>query len=115
MANRRPLCRINGRTIELPAGDTISGPNAFFTGVATLPALTLLLTASTTTFTVVPAILGDVLQVGDPITITPAADLPGGLNIAWARVVATNQVRIGLTANVAIALSTMTFSVAAPR
>ena len=55
MAARRPLCRIGGRNVELPAGDTVSGPNALFTGVATLPALTLLLAASTTTFTVVPA------------------------------------------------------------
>ncbi|GJD88161.1 hypothetical protein BHAOGJBA_1674 [Methylobacterium hispanicum] len=115
MAARRPLCRIGGRNVELPAGDTVSGPNALFTGVATLPALTLLLAASTTTFTVVPAVTGDALLAGEPITVTPAADIPAGLNIAWARVVATNQVRIGLTANVALALSTMAFSVVATR
>ena len=115
MAARRPLVRVDGRTRELPAGDTISGPNALFTGVATLPALTLLLAASTATFTVVPAVSGDALQVGEPIGVTPAGDLPAGLNIAWARVVAPNQVRIGLTANVALALSTMAFAVVAPR
>lgn len=39
----------------------------------------------------------------------------GGLDIAWARVAAPNQVRIGLTSTLAIALSTMTFTVVAAR
>lgn len=114
MALRRPLCRIGGILRELPAGDTLPS-NAIFTGTGTLPALTLLLTASTTTFTVAPVVSGDVLAVGEPITVTPAADLPNGLNIAWARVVAANQVRVGLTTTLALTLSTMTFTVVAAR
>lgn len=114
MALRRPLIRLGGILRELPAGDTLPC-NALFTGTATLPALTLLLTNSVATFTVAPLVAGDVLAVGEPITVTPAADLPGGLNLAWARVSAANQVRIGLTSTLAIALSTMTFTVVAAR
>lgn len=110
----RPLVASAGQPAELPSGDTLPC-NAIFRGTATLPALTLLLTNSTTTFTVTPVAAGDVLAVGEPITVTPGADLPGGLNIAWARVTAPNQVRIGLTSTLALALSTMPFTVVAAR
>lgn len=89
--------------------------NAIFAGTATLPALTLATATSTTTFTVTPVVSGDSLASGEPINVTPAGDLPNGLNIAWARVIATNQVRIGLTTTLALTLSTMTFNVVATR
>ncbi len=110
----RPLVLIGGDQRELPVGDTLPGP-AFFSGTATLPALSLVGLAGVTTFTVTPVVAGDVLAAGECIAVTPAARLPGGLNIAYALAVGANQVEIGLTATLAVGLSTMTFKVCALR
>lgn len=114
MTLRRPLVLIGGDQRELPVGDTLPG-NAFFTGTATLPALSLLGLAGTATFAVSPRVAGDALAVGECIAVTPAVALAGGLNIAWAIVVAPNQVQVGLTATLAVSLSTVVFTVCALR
>ena len=114
MVQRRPLCRIGGVNRELPTGDTLPC-NVFFNGTATLPALSLLGLAGATTFTVAPRLTGDVLSAGECITVTPAVALTQGLNIAYALVTATNQVQIGLSATVAVNLSTAVFTVCAHR
>ncbi|KIU36517.1 hypothetical protein SR39_06130 [Methylobacterium radiotolerans] len=114
MALRRPLVRIAGVTKELPVGDTLPC-HAFFTGSANLPLLTLLVGSGTSVVTVTPAVQGDSLAVGEPISVTPGAPLPAGLNIAYACVTAKNQVTIGFTAGVAIAGASMAWNVVALR
>jgi hypothetical protein len=114
MTLRRPLVLIAGDQRELPVGDTLPG-NAFFTGTATLPALSALGLAGSATFTVAPRVTGDTLAVGECITVTPAVALASGLNIAWAIVSGQNQVQVGLTATLAVSLSTVAFTVCALR
>lgn len=112
MARRAPLVRIAGVTKELPASDTI---NAFFDGAAVIPAITLLVGGTKSVFTVTPRQLGDKLNPGDVIWVTPATALTTGLNIAYAIVVAVNQVEIGFTSTIALGGNTVAFAIAAPR
>lgn len=114
MARRRPLVASNGQPVELPAGDTINA-NVFFAGTAPLPALTLLVLNGVSNFTVSPKLAGDALAAGECITVTPASALPAGLNISYAIATGTNTVQIGFSAPIAIAGSSMAFTVVAHR
>lgn len=114
MALRRPLCRINGVTKELPAGDTLP-THAFFTGSASLPAITLLVGNGVSTVTVAPRVSGDVLTVGEPITVTPGVPLPAGLNIAYAIATGPLTVQIAFSAAVAITVTSVSWTVVALR
>lgn len=114
MAIRKALVASAGRAVELPPGDTL-GINAFFTGTAALPALTLLVTTGISTVTVTPAVAGDSLAIGEVITVVPTSALPAGLNISYAVVTATNVVQIGFTATLAISLTSQSWRVCAHR
>lgn len=89
--------------------------NIAFSGAALLPALTLLIGSGVSTVTVTPRLTGDVLVPGDCITVTPASRLPAGLNVSYAIVADTNKVEIGFTAAIAVAGSSMTWTVVAHR
>lgn len=89
--------------------------NVAFTGTATLPALTLLVLNGVSNFTVTPKITGDALAAGECITVTPASALPAGLNISYAIATGANAVQIGFSAPIAIAGSSMGFTVVAHR
>jgi hypothetical protein len=104
----------DGLPQQLQPADT-TGINAFFTGTAALPALTLLITTGTSTLTVAPAVAGDSLAAGEVITVVPTTPLPAGMNISYALVTAANTVQIGFTATLAIALSSVTWRVCAHR
>ncbi len=115
MAARKPLVLGgDGLSQQLQPGDT-TGINAFFTGTAALPALTLLITTGTSTVTVTPAVAGDSLAVGEVITVVPTSALPAGLNISYAVATATNTVQIGFTATLAISLTSQSWRVCAHR
>lgn len=92
----------------------VRSTNAAFTGSANLPTLTLL-GSGTSTVTVAPKLVGDVLAVGECITVTPASALPAGLNVAYAIVTAANTVQIGFSALVAITGASMAWTVVAHR
>lgn len=115
MAARKALVLgADGLPQQLQASDTLNC-NVFFTGAALLPALTLLIGSGISTVTVSPKLTGDVLVPGDCITVTPASALPAGLNISYAVVTANNTIQIGFTAAVAIAGSSMSWTVVAHR
>lgn len=80
-----------------------------------LPTLTVLSLFGTVDLTVTPVVPGDALVIGEHISVVPAADLPGGLNISSARAISPTSVRIAFTAVVAVAGGTMSFSVVAHR
>lgn len=68
------------------------------------------------TLTVTPAVAGDALTAQDAITLQPAADLPAGINIAWAYPSANNTVRIGFTSSALISVAqTVAWTVLAHR
>lgn len=89
--------------------------NVFFSGSASLPILTLLVGNGTSTVAVTPKIAGDVLAIGECITVTPATALPAGLNISYAIVTALNTVQIAFSAPIAITGATMAWTVVAHR
>lgn len=65
---------------------------------------------------VTPAVTGDVLAAQESITLQPAADLPAGINVAWAYPSATNTVRIGFTSSALISVAqTVAWTVVAHR
>lgn len=104
MAPRLPLCRIDGATKELPPGDTLN-TNARFNGSAAVPAITLLGTSSVN-LDVTPVLTGDALAVGEPVNAyATAVDLPAGVVLGQARVIAKNRVKLTFSAVVAIAAS----------
>ena len=106
MAPRKPLVLGgDGLAQQLQSADTIAGPHAKFTGTTTTPFSISLGGTQTMTLTVAPVVTGDVLAVGEDITVQPTAALPGGINIAFAFVSATNQVAIGFTSSALISLS----------
>ncbi|GBU19362.1 MULTISPECIES: hypothetical protein [Methylobacterium] len=116
MAIRKPLVvGSDGLPQQLQAADTLN-ISARFTATATVPAIALLGTTSIT-FTVVPAITGDALAVGEPIDVyATGADLPAGLVIGQARVVAANSVKLTLYAILALSLAqAVAFTVVAHR
>ncbi|WP_449411115.1 hypothetical protein [Methylobacterium komagatae] len=116
MAARKPIViGADGLPQQLQAGDTISGPHAFFTGSANLPAITLLIGNGTSTFAVTPRVTGDVLVAGEPIVVSPGVALPAGLNIAYAIVTGQNTVQIAFSAAVAITVSSVAWTVVALR
>lgn len=94
----------------------LAGRHAKFTGsISTTFAISLGQT-QVMTLTVAPAVTGDVLAAQEPITIQPAADLPAGINIAWAYPSAPNTVRIGFTTSALIsAAQTVAWTVVAHR
>ena len=115
MAIRRPVVfGADGLQQQLQASDTLN-VNAFFTGTGNLPTITLLVLNGTSTITVVPKVSGDSLAAGEVITVTPASALPAGLNISYAIVTGTNTVQIGFSAAIAIASSSMAWTVVAHR
>lgn len=80
---------------------------AHFTALAKLPAITALQPVTLTLASLVPARAGDVLRKGEPVTVTPAAALPAGVNIAAAFVPADGTVAVQLTTGISIALGTV--------
>lgn len=95
----------------------VRSTNAIFTTPSTaLPAVTLLAPSSVTLTVFTPRVAGDALAAGEPITVTPSAALPGGLNVSYAIVTATNTVVIGLASTVSIAVgSSVAWTVVAHR
>lgn len=116
MAARKALVLgADGLPQQLQAGDTLS-THAKFTGTTSTAFSISLGQTQVMTLTVTPAVVGDVLAAQDAITLQPAADLPAGINIAWAYPSAANTVRIGFTSSALISVAqTVAWTVVAHR
>lgn len=94
----------------------LAGRHVKFTGSTTTAFAISLGQTQVMTLTVTPAVTGDVLAAQEAITLQPAADLPAGINIAWAYPSAANTVRIGFTSSALISVAqTVAWTVLAHR
>lgn len=94
----------------------LAGRHIKFTGSTSTPFSISLGQTQVMTLTVAPVVAGDALVAQEPITLQPAVDLPGGINIAWAYPSAANVVRIGFTSSALISVTqTVAWTVVAYR
>jgi hypothetical protein len=94
----------------------LAGRHVKFTGTTTTAFSISLGQTQVMTLTVTPVVVGDSLAAQESITLQPGADLPAGINIAWAYPSTANVVRIGFTSSALISVAqTVAWTVVAHR